>query len=339
MKTQQLMKIRPFQLGDNLQGYAVHLAHTLFEGITRDTGDSYTTAHLQKVAEIVEKVTLLHHPLRDAAIAAGWLHDAPEDVDNFEVIAPVALERTVRQEGVVYLNDLLKEAGDAGEAVCGMVDLMTHRPGVGYWEYVDHLFSIPAQGTLENTQEGTPDDAQEKKLREWHIFAGLIKIADRKMNMDPDERRRVDDLVEEYFTLRDADEKTLKKFYRKTKTSDAFRRKGSFDFDSGLLVETLLRSFHSKQHATALDNLTQYLPLAEQRLLVDMCEQNNIFHWRKLRRVLKETYIDSLQALESTGINIYTIRRMGMNRKAPEVQGYTRILKEIRNELANAPYK
>ena len=102
-----------------------------------------------------------------------------------------------------------------------------------------------------------------------------------------------------------------------------------------MFVETLLSAFRSKQQATALDNLTQYLPLAEERLLFEIKEQNGLFHWRKLRRVVKETYLDSLRALEGTGIDIYTVRRMGMNRAVSECEGYTWILKEIRNELAS----
>ena len=309
--------LRPLQSGDHLVGYAAQLAHTLFEGITRDTGDSYTTAHLARVAEIVEQVTL-PSSLRDAAVAAAWLHDAAEDIQKFDVVS--SLRNGLRKEGVIYLNDLLQEAGEMGEAVCSMVDLLTHRPKELYQDYVHDLFAFPAE---------------EGKVRDVHILAGIIKVADRRMNMDPDERRQVDDLVEEYYGLRSADESQLRKFYQKTKTIDAFKRKKIFDFDSGLFVETLLSAFRSKQQATALDNLTQYLPLAEERFLFEIKEQNGLFHWRKLRRVVKETYLDSLRALEGTGIDIYTVRRMGMNRAVSECEGYTWILKEIRNELAS----
>src|SRR3989338_6727067 len=100
--------LRPLQSGDHLVGYAAQLAHTLFEGITRDTGDSYTTAHLARVAEIVEQVTL-PSSLRDAAVAAAWLHDAAEDIQKFEVVS--SLRNGVRKEGGIYLRSEERRVG------------------------------------------------------------------------------------------------------------------------------------------------------------------------------------------------------------------------------------
>lgn len=148
--------IKQFQSGDHLVGYAAQLAHTLFEGITRDTGDSYTTAHLAKVAEIVEQVTS-YSSLRDTGIAAAWLHDAAEDIDGFEVSSQTIWGNESQQKSVVYLDGLLKDAGEMGEAVCFLVNRMTHRPQVLYQDYVHDLFTFPAE---------------KGRTRDLHILAG-----------------------------------------------------------------------------------------------------------------------------------------------------------------------
>jgi hypothetical protein len=156
------------------------------------------------------------------------------------------------------------------------------------------------------------------------------------MNTSPDDRRNVDKLVEEYLTMRGSDRKALETFYKRTKTIDDFVEKGDYSVDVGLFVKALEGAFKKKQLAFAIDNLALYLPLAERKLLVEVGDNNGLFDWSAVRKMLKDTYIDSLKVSE---ISVHTVRMMGANKKAPEIEGYTRILKEIREEIARGYLK
>lgn len=310
-----MQAIRRIEKGESLEGYASSLAYQLFRGITRDTGLPYTHDHLARLALLTGELTL-QSDYQNALIAAAWLHDAAEDIENVNVLNPFQKEPK-KEEGAVYLNDLFSNAGEAGEYICFVVNLMTHRKGMIYQDYVNKIFTFP----------------ESQLLKDLHILTGVLKMADIRLNTNPDERKNVNSCVEEYFSLRDADEKELEAFYSRTKTADAFRKKGSMEFDVGLFVEALIDGFKQKQRAIATDNICQYLPLAEHRLLVEVGKNNKLFSWQKLRNMLKSTYTDSLRCYSGS---LYDVKRMGINRKAPKVAGYTSIFTEIRQEAAKS---
>jgi hypothetical protein len=310
-------RLRSIERGEDIVGYASSLAETLFKGITRDTGLPYTQQHLNQVALRLEDVTL-PSDYQPSAIAAAWLHDAIEDT-KLEVFDPYDSDFT-RHEELTYLNDLLKEADEECFPTCFMVHLMTHRNGVLYLDYVKNIFTFP----------------DESYIRDYHILTGCLKMVDRRMNINPDESRNVNDLVKEYFMIPKGDDKALEEFYRRTRTIDAFRKKGVFDLDIGLFVQTLRDAFMEKQRAAAVDNLSQYLPLAERKLLIEVRENNELFHYKKLRNLLKETYIDSFKLYPGS---VHEVNRLGINKKAPEVPGYESLLKEIRKEIAEGHLK
>lgn len=320
-----MVEIRKIKKGENIKGYASDIVHGLFEGIYRDSGLPYTYEHFAAIAALVDELILPSSKYRNSAIATAWLHDTAEDIPGVDVFNPFE-EEPVRQEGVIYLNDCLKEAGESGDYTSFMVNLMTHRKenpemhikGVSYQDYFLNIFTFP------HTQP----------QRDLHIITGVVKMADRRKNTNPNESRNVNDLVEKYIALVDsgADSKTLEKIYKKTKTIDAFLRKGDMGLDIGLFVDTLNNVFRQKQRSVATDNLLQYLPLMEERLIVDLEENNGLFYWGKVRKLLMETYIDSLKIYSEyvPSSTIHEIKNMGRNRKAPEIPGYTRILKELR---------
>jgi len=310
-----MQPIRKIEKGESVEGYASNLAYSLFKGITRDTGLPYTHDHLARLALLIGDLAL-PSKYHDALIAAAWLHDSAEDIEGIGVFDPFEKE-PAREKGAVYLNDLLENAGDTGKYICFIVNLMTHRKGMLYQSYVYKIFTFP----------------EKPALRDLHILTGLLKMADIRLNTNPDEKKNVNSCVEDYFTLRNADEKSLAAFYSKTKVIDAFRKSGAMVFDVGLFVETLLEGFKQKQRAIATDNICQYLPLAEHRLLVEVGKNNALFDWQKLRKMLKSTYIDSLRCYPGS---LYDVKRMGINRKAPKISGYTPLLKEIRLEAAKA---
>lgn len=305
------MELAGILRGEYVVGHASKLAHELFKDIVRDTGLPYTQEHLAKVAFKLQEITMPSR-YRDAAVGAAWLHDAVEDT-YVQVINPFDASQ---EKGIgTYLNDLFAEAGEEGKALCFIVHLMTHRKGTSYPDYVGKIFTFPDDG----------------RLRQLHILAALVKMADRRMNINPDESRNVNALVEEYVGLKDLSERALEEFYKRTKTIDAFRRKGSLEIDVGLFVKTLLNEFEAKQRTTALDNLSLYVPQAEQKLLIEVGENNGLFRWRAVREMLKEIYTASLRLYPG---DVHDIRRLGVNRDASYPEGYTPILKEVRLELA-----
>ncbi|MBI2650538.1 hypothetical protein HYX04_04450 [Candidatus Woesearchaeota archaeon] len=188
-----------------------------------------------------------------------------------------------------------------------------------YFDYINNIFSFPQDGVQRNLS----------------IIAGVLKAADRRKNTNPDERRNVDKLVAEYLGFKDASQTELIEFYKRTKTFAAFRHSGDFSVNVALFVETLLESFKAKQQAMAIDNLAFYLPLAERRLLVDVGDKNGLFDWGKVRNLLKEAYADSLRLYPGADA-LYVVDRLGVNRKAPPINGYKPILEEIREGFAGA---
>ena len=295
-----MVKIDYFQKGNSLEGYASNLAHNWFKGILRDTGLPYTQEHLNKVALLLGELTV-PSKYQEAAIAAAWLHDSAEDIKGVDVINPFNPDEHGRKLDVTYLNDLLFDAGDEGVGISFMIFLMTHRKdSVLYQDYVNRIFTFP----------------NESPQRELHILTACLKIADRRMNLNPIEERKADHVADEYKKLEGANTAVLREFYKRTRTIDAFIKKGSFDFDIGLFIETFREAFRQKQKGVALDNLTQYLPLAERRLLVEVRDNNGLFHYKKTRDMLKSIYIDSLAMYPGT---IHEVGRMGINRKASKV--------------------
>jgi hypothetical protein len=308
--------IRKMKDKEHIVDYAKNLATYLFEGVTRDAGLSYTDEHLAKVASLVEDVTI-QSPYRDSAIAAGWLHDSVEDIDQFETRP---LESGRRHQGVTYLSDLVSNAGKDGERTCFMVNLMTHREGVIYPDYFYNIFNLPP-----NTEE-----------RNLHILTGIVKVSDMRSNINPYESKNFNDLLDKYMGMKDATEEEREEFYKKTKTIDAFRKKGSLDLDLELFTRCLTDGFQQKKRVTAINNLSYNLPVAEQRLLIDVGKDNGIFDWEKVRALLKDAFLDSLRLYPG---DLHEVRKLGVNRSAPKVPGYTNIMKELRQEITDGKYE
>src|SRR3989344_851888 len=309
-----MIHLRKMEQGANLVGYASSLAHELFQGVVRQSGLPYTQEHLAEVARLVAEITL-PSAYQDAAIAAAWLHDAAEDIPGIDVFDPFARQPR-RKASVIYINDLLAGAGEAGAAAAYMVHALTHREGTPYQVYAFRIFEFP-------------DGGEERKLK---ILAGIGKMADRRKNLDPRGARDIDSLVDEYLSMkrRGAAMREFEAFYQRTKTIDAFRQQGLMGYDVGLFSETLRRGFHLKQQANAINNLTLYLPLAEHRLLVDVGENSGLFRWDRLRQMLKETFRDSLAL---SGIDIHVVSSLGLHQGAAYPPGYTPLRTEVRKEL------
>ena len=307
-----MVTFRKLGRGEDLVGYASLLAHHFFKDVVRDTGLPYTQEHLAEVARLVKHVTV-PSSFQDSAVAAAWLHDLAEDIEGVGAFNPFETRVGLKKD-VLYLNDLLlEEAGNSGIATAYMVHMLTHDPSIPYLPYVNEIFHFPS-GTIERT---------------WKILTSIIKMADRRKNIDPNDEKSVDGLVQSYIVLASSGATTqqLEEFYRKTKVIDAFTKKGSMSLDIGLFTETVRQAFRHKQQAVAIDNLAYYLPLAENALLIGVGENNGLFNYERMREMLKATYADSLQL---SGLDIHVVKKLGLNRSMQYPEKYTPIRKEFR---------
>ncbi len=274
-------QIRPFDRKvDELTDYARSLAYLLFEGVPRDSGRPYTSEHLAKVALLIREVTV-PSLYKNSAEAAGWLHDVVEDIKGIDVVNP--FKEAEREKGIIYLNDLLKEAREKGKNVCYIDNLLTHREGVDYEDYFKEIFSFPEKPGRE---------------RNLHILAAVAKVCDIWSNTNPDEKIDLERLLKQN---PDADPKKLEKGYV------------------------------TKQQTGATNNLGLYLPLAEVELLARIGKDNKLFNWRKVSRIVEETYINSLRMY--TG-ELQGVTNLGLNRNRQPIEGYERILDKILEKLA-----
>ena len=106
-----MLDLNPFRPGDNIVGYASSLVYKSFDGVTRDTGLPYTQQHIAQVSLLFRDVTV-DSQHQKAGEAAAWLHDGPEDISGLDVFNPFGTSNIKRKDGIIYLNDLLADAGD-----------------------------------------------------------------------------------------------------------------------------------------------------------------------------------------------------------------------------------
>lgn len=307
--------LKPMSDHEDMIGYSAGIAHLMFKGKLRDTGLPYTDDHLNGAALLIRGL-MFENEFTPSAVSAMWLHDGPEDIKELDVFNPFSERPALKAGAAYFLNDLLKSAGKTGEYTCFIVNLLTHRTDrASYQDYTDQIFTLP----------------EEPLLRTLKTITILAKMVDRRKNLNPNEKKNVNDIVRQYISLFDsgAGHAELKKFLSKTKTIDAFESKKDFDLDVGLFVETIRRNFEGKQRGVAIDNLTHYLPLAEDLLLMEHSSDNKIFKWEKARSMLKGMYEDSL---DISGLSVYEAKRMGHNRGRIIKPGYPPILKEIRTD-------
>lgn len=311
---EHMEQVHPLETEFQLISYAKSLAHKFFAGVHRKTGLPYTTDHLQRMAETASDI-LLPSKYRDPAIAAAWLHDAVEDIGPIDVYHPF-LNPPELDPDKTYLNKLLANAHFSGALTSYLVNKLTHRGGIPYFDYIMAIFTFDHNGTHPDTK----------------IVAAILKLIDRFLNTNPDETRNVDELLREYRSLDFSDGEAVKDFLKKTKTFDAFLEKGTFYRDDDLFVSTLETRFQAQQEAIAIDNLSLYLPLAEQKLLIDVGTDNGIFDWHKLRALLKSVFLDSIKLYPGVD-SIHIVRKLGANKRRTYPDSYTPILVEIRNDF------
>lgn len=308
-----------FQLqeGEDITVFSKELAMYLHDGIPRLTGVPYFE-HLREVSEGIKGI-IKPSEYSDTVQAAGWLHDGPEDINFFDVFNPFdPPKREDMNPDMIYLNDLVRLAHENGRWLCYIVDRMTNR-GEIYFEYMEKKFSFSKGGILEDLD----------------ILSAILKLVDRQSNTRKDEVLDMEKEVNEYMELKNAGVEELRVFYSKYKVIDSFREKGSFAYNFSFFVSALEKRFREKVMANALDNLTHYIPKAETKLLVPNFENGHkLFHYDKLRQMLKETFMESLEILKPSIPNfIHVMRKSGYNRGNEGVPGYVSLRKEIRGEL------
>jgi hypothetical protein len=322
-----LINVEPYRKDQDFLKYCEDLANLLFAGMTRRSGLPVTQSHLEKVVDGVGDI-IIHPEYKISAKGAGWLHDVDEEIEGIRVYNPFQARVMNKINGKIYLNDLLAESNLPGVQACSLIDWLTHRTYDlenmdSYFEYYKNIFSFKAS---------------EGMVRNLRIVAGAMKIIDTHGNTNPDETENAQKTLEEYRALKDATEQELIKFYRKIKVIDTFRRAGQPGVtrkNEKLLMKTLEHNFRHSQMARAGNNLAEYIPIAERQLLVKVGKDNGIFDWYKLRELMKQLAINSLRLYAPGNPNegIYTVERLGLNRKSPAYPNYRRIYSEIREDI------
>lgn len=301
--------------------YSRDLAKKLYEGIIRQSGEAYFK-HPEKMAHIVDPI--IRDPLfKVIGKSAAYLHDIPEERPYIEIFDSIEKHAQIDRRNKIFLNDFLFQFGKEGDYVSYIVNRLTHGKE-RYSEYMKKILSgFHRRGNL-------------KKL---DMITAIIKMADRYTNIEPKEKMDTTKIQEEYSKFRRADRKALEKFYNEMGPMiiDAFIIKGSLAYDPKHIEKALGYKFQGKQTAAAIDNLINYVPMAESSLLA-VAKDEELYSRKALKKLLKETMINSFQILEDVGLalkfNFYTISDMGFNR-ADERElppSYIPILEEIRQE-------
>ncbi len=327
-----MLDFAPYEKGKDLVVYCSDLACTVHAGVSRDNGRPYKT-HLEDMVESMNCV-LKKSIFLPVALAATWLHDGPEDGENFDVYNPYA-KKLSKMKDKVYLNDLLAQSGEQGKMVCHIVDQLTNRRTLRYFDYMQKLFSLP----------------RSEPQRSLKMLSIAIKIMDRKSNTLPGERINLNEELEEYRRLHEdgASVEMYKQFYRQQKVMDTFTELGEFGYDSSLFYEAKRQRFQGKKICYAVDNLQLYIPGAEEILLlglgkkgqyfnIEEARKNPLFDYDILRQKFKDCAHRSFEVMRERipfkkGNHIYWIKKTGLNRDWKPPQGYTPILKEVKKEM------
>ena len=328
--------------GEGLVPYSARTNHFLFSGKTRHTGADYSTAHLGVVANRVGDIVRQDSRYYDIALAASWWHDGPEDIPGLDVYNPYEFFAR-KDNGKVYLNDLLGAAGKYGDWTSYIVDLVTHREeDEKYFDYVKHTFDFPRARwnwleAIAKPFSYIPGFAglDYQNLRNLHAVAGIIKTVDMRYNTDPDEKVNFEKALNAYANLKDADEDKLVEFYKKNKVIDAFEQKNDYSYNPKLFEEQFRQRAKHRLQARSIDNLGYYLPLAEDKLLVEW-DGPEFFDKAAMRALLKEAYIDSIRVFP---LDIHAVKLFGFNHRKAKVPGYKSLRREIREEIASNQLK
>jgi len=326
--------IRPINTDEDITDYSSSLAVLLFKDILRDNGLSYYENHLEVVANLV-KGFLLPSEYMGSAVSAAFLHDAAEDIENIDVFDPFnngtnnnnetnneTKTGNERTEGVIYLNDLFERASVQRDYICYIVNLLTHRKGISYQDYLDNLFTVPEQSML----------------RDLHILASGIKLADIRSNTAPGMGPNTIDLVEQYRKMHGAKEDELREFYKRTKVIDAFVFKEDLSIDMELFMTTLHRKFKAKIEANAINVLSYYIPNAENLFFNGYKETAKLFKLDIIRQALIGICIDCMRVYPGED-PLHVVNKLGENRSAPKVEGYKTVFSEVRDGVLNGIYE
>lgn len=324
----QPKKVEPYEKGQSLILYSRGLAEIAHAGMDRDTGEPYSI-HPRDVSDKLSYL-VLDVRFNVAAQAAGFLHDVAEDADEFEVYNPFEHHFSTemfRRSDRMYLNDLLREAGQEGKFSCYIVDKVSFRQDSSYAEYMDRIFSFSGF------------DGVTKSL---DMIAALLKFVDRKVNCIPGEVLNPTKILAEYHKFKDADIATLREFYKRKKITDTFISNGGIFYDEELFVEALQDKFETKKVANAWDNLLYYLPETARFLLSDSTENevdnSSLYDKNRVSELIKKCGRNSLQILDDAGFGdplkvVHIAYRSGKNRDRKFEPGYMHWLKKLRLEL------
>ncbi|MFH1637360.1 MAG: HD domain-containing protein [Candidatus Woesearchaeota archaeon] len=306
--------------------YCSELAKEAHKDMTRDTGEPYFL-HPQEVACLVDKL-LLKTRFKEAGVAAAYLHDVVEDVEEFDVCHPPGeIFKMFLPSDKTYINNLLLAAGDTGNKICYILDKVTLRDSTSYAEYMDKIFSMfPSRGYM----------------RSLDIISLVLKFADRTVNCLPGEVLNKRVLLAEYRKLENANAAELSKFYKKKKVTDTFIAKNGICYDEELYLYAMDDKFESKKVANALDNVLCYIPEIDKLLLQDDVDniagvgEDEIYDKKKLDELVDKCLFNSMNIIEQADLSD-SLKLVHVLYKTANYRGVTSTsmqrLKKLRHKL------
>jgi hypothetical protein len=320
------------------------IAIPVYGEMKRQCGE-YEIEHAEKVARHAEDI-LLPSVLKDAGVAAAWLHDVPElfrkrKGHHIDVFNPYSLgqrmrAREERKQGSQFINDSLSPLGSDGRHISYMVDRITYREELGRYEgYRRIIFKFKEDRLWMHFLLKLL--RRDKNIRGMAVLTACNKTFDRNVNTEPEEERDIEPLMAEYRKKKGGGEKTLRHFYHVCGVEGTFRALDDFSYNEQVLYDAIMKKWWGKKLAYAKDNLEYFLPDAEDALWFFIPDDNALFDKAEMRGLLKNLYKKSLKILTDSGMpeefDMYALQRMGNNR------GRSRPGKTLLQELINERVK
>lgn len=275
------------------------IARDLYWGMKR-RNEKPAISHPFKLANRGAKC-LKESRYRESTAALYWLHDLIEDIEDFDI---------------EQLGYLLRDFGTKGRHTAYMTNRITKGVGESEEKYVIRILNMAESGVY----------------RDLDCHTLLAKIIDRRLGIDAKHQMGLKKNIARYRKLKGQPQEVIAEFYEEHGISDYFDHKKEYSVEDDIANFRQIREkdFKRRNSANANLNLTMYLPLAEEELLVkpgiqrgsfdeSKAMDNPFFNYKEVRKVIRECYKISLDMMEhdpSWG-------------PGPRMRGYKPVLEEI----------
>ncbi|MFH1448207.1 MAG: hypothetical protein ABIG39_05050 [Candidatus Micrarchaeota archaeon] len=291
----------------------------LHSNTIRDNGRHYKE-HLCGVAEKTRRV-VHSEKYGDAAEAAGYLHDAHEDVDGVVILDPCKCSLHFTESppsvpgehaGKLIINSELAVFGMDGGYASFIIYMATReKHNRTKPEYVENILRAV-------------DSAPTQELKELATITLILKTADLDENTDSGET------YDREYGLRAA--------------------RMMYEVDAAQFIEQKEHAFTAKKMRFAIDNLSLFLPEIEKRLLIEpglegnqfnpqMARDNPHYDYDRMKALLASVYTNSIEIFGTAfpqEIIHHITSQIGRAKVVAGFQGYTPIIEKVNSRKEGA---